>query len=59
MSSQNAIDNETSGESPHRPEAVHCLHGLKKGLVQADIALGLKKDLVPADIALCQSTLGG
>ena len=29
---------ETSGESPHRPEAVHCLQGLKEGLFQAIIA---------------------
>ena len=29
---------ETSGESPHRPEAVHCSQGLKESLFQAVIA---------------------
>ena len=33
-----ALRRQTSGESPHRPEAVHCSQGLNEGLFQAVIA---------------------
>ena len=36
---------QTSGESPHRPEAVHCLQGLKKGLFPAKLALSISMHL--------------